>query len=86
MNALKDTAAPSGRASQAHKERGNKKKIRISSLPLHLLTLSAKSKSALQDLAQNYQDFIQQTDFKLSDICLASQRKRSHFTPFPKTR
>ena len=46
---------------------------------LNLLTLSAKSKSALQDLAQNYQDFIQQTDFDLPDICFASQGKRSHF-------
>ncbi|ELS04099.1 polyketide synthase family protein [Xenococcus sp. PCC 7305] len=70
-NALKDTAS--------HKERGNKEKIRISSLQLHLLTLSAKSKSALQDLAQSYQEFMQQQDFDLPDICLASQRKRSHF-------
>ncbi|MEM9272529.1 MAG: aminotransferase class I/II-fold pyridoxal phosphate-dependent enzyme [Cyanobacteria bacterium P01_F01_bin.143] len=75
-DALKNTADPSGRASQAHREIG---KFNLRSHQLNLLTLSAKSKSALQDLAQNYQDFIQQTDFELSDICLASQRKRSHF-------
>ena len=46
---------------------------------LYLLTLSAKSKSALGDLAQRYQDFVQDTDFSLQDICVASQRRRSHF-------
>ena len=46
---------------------------------LNLLTLSAKSKSALRDLARSYQGFVEDTDITLQDICLASQRKRSHF-------
>ncbi len=48
-------------------------------LPLHLLTISAKSKSALQDLAQSYQVLLQDTDESLADICVATQRQRSHF-------
>ncbi|MEM9507577.1 MAG: aminotransferase class I/II-fold pyridoxal phosphate-dependent enzyme [Cyanobacteria bacterium P01_E01_bin.35] len=46
---------------------------------LNLLTVSAKSKSALRDLTQSYQDFVQDTDLSLQDICVASQRQRSHF-------
>ena len=51
----------------------------IKSSELRLLTLSAKSKSALGDLVQSYLNFVQDTDIALQDICIASQRQRSHF-------
>ena len=44
-----------------------------------LLTLSAKSKAALQELAQKYLNFIQHTDASLSDICYTANTKRSQF-------
>ena len=46
---------------------------------LQLLTVSAKSKSALRDLAQDYLNFIRDTDKSLAEICAASQKQRSHF-------
>ncbi len=51
--------------------------IELSSL--NLLTISAKSKSALRDLAISYQDFIQETEVSLENICTATQTQRSHF-------
>ncbi|MBW4534414.1 MAG: aminotransferase class I/II-fold pyridoxal phosphate-dependent enzyme [Pleurocapsa minor HA4230-MV1] len=45
----------------------------------NLLTLSAKSKSALQELAQSYLSFIPDCDRSLADICAATQQRRSHF-------
>ena len=53
------------------------KEIELSSL--NLLTISAKSKSALRDLAISYQDFIQETEVSLENICTATQTQRSHF-------
>ena len=44
-----------------------------------LLTVSAKNKSALQELARDYLDFIQNTDRTLAAICAASQKRRTHF-------
>ena len=44
----------------------------------NLLTISAKSKAALRDLAQSYQNLVQNTDISLP-VCVASQRQRSHF-------
>jgi len=46
---------------------------------LQLLTVSAKSKAALKDLARDYQDLILQSDVALEDIYVASNIKRSHF-------
>ena len=47
---------------------------------LQLLTISAKSQAALQELAQRYLDLVRQTDAASEDICLASNLKRSHFS------
>ena len=58
-------------------KRQSDKKIELSSL--NLLTISAKSKSALRDLATSYQDFIQETKVSLENICTATQTQRSHF-------
>ena len=44
-----------------------------------LLTLSAKSKSALEELAQSYLSFIPDCDRSLTEICTATQKQRSHF-------
>ncbi|MEL6494852.1 MAG: aminotransferase class I/II-fold pyridoxal phosphate-dependent enzyme [Cyanobacteria bacterium J06623_7] len=46
---------------------------------LNLLTLSAKSKPALQELVASYQDWLASCDRTLGDICTATQTQRSHF-------
>ena len=48
--------------------------------PLHLLTLSAKSGEALQELVMRYQDFLQANrDLEIADICFTASVGRSHF-------
>ncbi|WP_414573579.1 SDR family NAD(P)-dependent oxidoreductase [Nostoc sp. CCY 9925] len=48
--------------------------------PLHLLTLSAKSQKALQELAQSYQEYLtQHPDVNLADVCFTANTGRSHF-------
>ena len=59
--------------------RGDKETGKDGEISLELLTVSAKSRSALRDLAQNYLNFIQNTDRTLAEICAASQKQRSHF-------
>jgi len=46
--------------------------------PLHLLTLSAKSEQALQELAQRYVNYLK-TDTSLADICFTAHTGRKHF-------
>ena len=48
-------------------------------LPTYLLTLSAKTEAALQDLKQSYVDYLSSSDVELSDICLTSNIGRHHF-------
>ncbi|PSB08743.1 polyketide synthase [Pleurocapsa sp. CCALA 161] len=50
------------------------------SLPAYLLTLSAKSKTALQALVASYQNYIQSNQASLEDICLTSNIGRHHFS------
>jgi len=45
----------------------------------HLLTLSAKSSTALQDLAKSYQTFLHDSTLSLADVCFTANTKRSHF-------
>ncbi|WP_226584069.1 type I polyketide synthase, partial [Microseira wollei] len=48
--------------------------------PLHLLTLSAKIPSALEQLASRYQNYIQTNlDLPLADICYTANTGREHF-------
>ncbi|ARV62851.1 short-chain dehydrogenase [Nostocales cyanobacterium HT-58-2] len=48
--------------------------------PLHLLSLSAKSEQALQDLVQRYGDFLSShPELSLADICFTASTGRSHF-------
>ncbi|GET39921.1 beta-ketoacyl synthase [Microseira wollei NIES-4236] len=48
--------------------------------PLHLLTLSAKTQSALEQLASRYQNYIQtHLDLPLADICYTANTGRAHF-------
>jgi malonyl CoA-acyl carrier protein transacylase len=47
--------------------------------PLHLLTLSAKSATALQQLAHHYQQHLTTTDFAFENICFTANTGRSHF-------
>ena len=48
-------------------------------LPAYLLTLSAKTEAALQDLKQSYVDCLSSSDVELSDICFTSNVGRHHF-------
>ena len=58
--------------------KGNKENIDI--IPAYLLTLSAKTESALTDLVSSYQDYlIEHTDLRLADICMTSNIGRHHF-------
>jgi malonyl CoA-acyl carrier protein transacylase len=48
--------------------------------PVHLLTLSAKTQKALEDLANSYQHHLQiHSEQSLSDICYTANTGRSHF-------
>ena len=53
--------------------------IKRSQLPAYLLTLSAKTDAALQELKQSYVDYLSSSDVELSDICLTSNVGRHHF-------
>ena len=49
--------------------------------PLHLLSFSAKTEAALQDLAQRYTTFLSdQPDRALADLCFSANVGRSHFS------
>ncbi|HEY7415853.1 MAG TPA: beta-ketoacyl synthase N-terminal-like domain-containing protein, partial [Ktedonobacteraceae bacterium] len=48
--------------------------------PLHLLTLSARSAPALQQLARRYENLLsQEADIALADICFTANSGRTHF-------
>ena len=48
--------------------------------PFHLLTLSAKSKEALRDLAKSYASYLEShPEIPFADICFTANTRRSHF-------
>jgi len=48
--------------------------------PLHLLTLSAKSQQALEELVQSYANFfVSHPEASIADICFTANTGRSHF-------
>ncbi len=47
--------------------------------PLHILSLSARSESALRNLARSYADHLADTPAALPDICFTANAGRSHF-------
>ncbi|MEM1256295.1 MAG: SDR family NAD(P)-dependent oxidoreductase [Cyanobacteria bacterium P01_H01_bin.21] len=47
--------------------------------PWQLLTLSAKTEPALQELIQQYQNFLSQANTALADICFTANTGRAHF-------
>ncbi len=47
--------------------------------PRHLLTLSAKSERALQELAQSFSEALHSTQYAIPDITFTSNTTRSHF-------
>jgi len=50
------------------------------SIPLQILTLTAKSRAALQDLVKGYQEFLNnQPAISLTDICFTNNVRRSQF-------
>jgi thioester reductase-like protein len=54
-------------------------KVNDPTLPIHLLTLSAKSETALQELAQKYENYLKETNADLAEICGTANTKRSIF-------
>ena len=60
-----------------------KSKVKNSDLeehPWHILTLSAKCEPALQELAQRYEEFIENNStVELTDICFSANTGRTHF-------
>ena len=56
------------------------RKLGENELPLHLLTLSAKTEEALQQLVEKYCQYLANTEHFLGDICFTAQTKRSHFS------
>ncbi|NEO53143.1 MAG: type I polyketide synthase [Okeania sp. SIO3B5] len=48
--------------------------------PIHLLTLSAKTEKALEDLVSNYQNYLETNpELELADVCYTASTGRSHF-------
>jgi acyl transferase domain-containing protein len=47
--------------------------------PLHLLTLSAKSEAALEELARRYTDTLDSPALSWPDVCFTANAGRSHF-------
>lgn len=47
--------------------------------PLHIFTLSAKTQSAIAQLATRYQDYLTTTSTDIGDICFTANVGRSHF-------
>ena len=53
-------------------------RLKVNDRPLHLLTLSAKSEPALQELAQRYAD-LNNSEVSLADLCFTANTGRSPF-------
>ncbi|NEO53118.1 MAG: SDR family NAD(P)-dependent oxidoreductase [Okeania sp. SIO3B5] len=52
----------------------------FSERPLHLLTLSAKTETALAELVGNYQNYLENNpELEIEDICYTANTGRSHF-------
>ncbi|GAA6617368.1 hypothetical protein NUACC26_031780 [Scytonema sp. NUACC26] len=47
--------------------------------PMHLLTLSAKTEEALQQLSERYQNYLAASERAIEDICFSANTGRSHF-------
>ncbi|MCD6256938.1 AMP-binding protein, partial [Candidatus Aerophobetes bacterium] len=47
--------------------------------PLHLFTLSARTESALNSLANRYREFLENTEADIGDICFTTNIGRVHF-------
>jgi myxalamid-type polyketide synthase MxaB len=47
--------------------------------PLQILSLSAKSKPALEELARQYGELLLKSDLSLADVCYTANTQRSHF-------
>lgn len=70
----------SEQGSEQKLERKLEQKLEPIDRPLHLLTLSAKSEQALQNLATSYQNFLpSHTETDLANICFTANTGRSHF-------
>jgi acyl transferase domain-containing protein len=77
-----ECARPQALESNSRERTGSKFKIQslASERPYHVLTLTAKSDRALQELAQRYADFLaSHPEASLADICFTANTRRTHF-------
>jgi len=65
------TSKPSNHSSERNED--------IKDRPLHILSLSAKKKNALEMLARSYDDFLRRTSANVEDICYSTNTGRSSF-------
>jgi 8-amino-7-oxononanoate synthase len=70
-----------GRRQEAEGRREGEEEVALNlERPFNILTLSAKSEKALQELAQRYVGFLEShSDVSLADICFTANTKRSQF-------
>ena len=62
------------------KTEANKQDNELLPLPLHLLTLSAKTEPALKDLVVSYQDYVEHhPEVDIKDLCYTANTGRTHF-------
>ncbi|MGD1805492.1 type I polyketide synthase [Dapis sp. BLCC M126] len=65
---------------QVESEKSKRKSEDVLERPLHLLTLSAKTEKALQELASNYENYLKtHPESELADICYTANTGRNHF-------
>ncbi len=63
-----------------YRSKRNRNKRQSAERPLQLLTLSAKSESALQALVRRYQDYLlTHPDVSLADLCFTANTGRKSF-------
>ncbi|WP_292867177.1 non-ribosomal peptide synthetase/type I polyketide synthase [Nostoc sp. LPT] len=68
-------------ASSAPKVRLKIQDANVVERPYHLLTLSAKTESALQELVSHYQAYLKShPEASIADVCFSANTGRSHFT------
>ncbi|MDY7016320.1 MAG: type I polyketide synthase, partial [Cyanobacteriota bacterium] len=65
---------------QVKRQTANGKEQNLSERPRHILTLSAKTEKALEELAQSYVNYLESDlNTELADICFTANTGREHF-------
>ena len=53
--------------------------VRVTDRPQHILALSARTETALQELGNRYADVLEHSRFNLGDLCFTANAGRTHF-------